>query len=52
MFFYWIPSTNLTINEIMLKFEGRTTQKITIPSKPIPIGFKIFALGDSGYTYN
>jgi Transposase IS4 len=35
-----------------LKFKGRTTQKITIPGKPIPTGFKIFALGDSGYTYN
>jgi hypothetical protein len=35
-----------------LKFKGRTTQKITIPGKPILIGFKIFALGDSGYTYN
>jgi hypothetical protein len=36
----------------MLKFEGRTTQKITIPGKPILTGFKIFALGDSDYTYN
>jgi Transposase IS4 len=36
----------------MLKFEGRTSQKITIPSKPISTGFKIFALGDSGYIYN
>ena len=36
----------------MLKFEGRTTQKITIPGKPISTGFKIFALGDSGYIYN
>jgi hypothetical protein len=36
----------------MLKFKGRTTQKITIPRKPIPLGFKIFALGDSGYTLN
>jgi hypothetical protein len=36
----------------MLKFEGRTTQKITIPGKPIPTGFKIFALGDSSYTLN
>jgi hypothetical protein len=36
----------------MLKFEGRTTQKITIPGKSIPTGFKIFALEDSGYTYN
>ncbi len=36
----------------MLKFEGRTSQKITIPGKPIPTGFKLFALGDSGYIYN
>jgi hypothetical protein len=36
----------------MLKFEGRSTQKITIPGKPIFIGFKLFALGDSGYTLN
>jgi hypothetical protein len=36
----------------MLKFKGRTTQKITIPGKLIPTGFKIFALEDSGYTYN
>jgi hypothetical protein len=36
----------------MLKFEGRSIQKITIPGKPIPTGFKLFALGDSGYIYN
>jgi hypothetical protein len=36
----------------MLKFEERIIQKITIPGKSIFIGFKIFALGDSGYTYN
>jgi hypothetical protein len=35
-----------------LKFEGRTILKITIPGKPIPIGLKLFALGDSGYIYN
>ena len=36
----------------MLKFEGRTSEKITIPGKPIPTGFKLFGLGDSGYLYN
>jgi hypothetical protein len=50
--FYWLPSINLIIDEIMLKFKGRTTKKITISSKSIPTGFKIFALEDSGYTYN
>jgi hypothetical protein len=36
----------------MLKFKGRTIQKVTIPNKPIPTGFQIFTLGDSGYIYN
>jgi hypothetical protein len=36
----------------MLKFKERTTQKITISDKPISTRFKIFALKDSGYTYN
>ena len=35
----------------MLKFEGRTSQKIPIPCKSIPTGFKLFALGDSSYIY-
>ncbi len=36
----------------MLKYEGRTSQKITISDKPILTGFKLFTLGDSGYIYN
>ncbi len=36
----------------MLKFEGRTSQKITIPYKSILTGFKLFALDDSDYIYN
>ena len=36
----------------MLKFKCQTTQKVTISGKPIPTGFKLFALGDSGYIYN
>ena len=36
----------------MIKFEGRTSQKVTIPGKPIPTGFKIFALADFGYIFN
>ncbi len=36
----------------MLKYEGRTSQKITILGKLISTGFKLFALGDFGYIYN
>ena len=50
--FYWIPSTNITVNEVIIKFEGRTSQKVTISDKSIPTEFKIFALADSGYILN
>ena len=36
----------------MINFEGRTSQKVTIPDKPISTGFKIFALADFGYIFN
>ena len=36
----------------MIKFKGRTSQKVTILGKSIPTGFKIFALTDSGYIFN
>ena len=34
--FYWISNTNITVDEVMIKFEGRTSQKVTIPDKSIP----------------
>ena len=40
------------MNEVMLKFKGRTSQKITIPDKSISTGFKLFALSDFDYIYN
>ncbi len=36
----------------MLKFKGRTSQKIIISGKSILTEFKLFTLGDSGYIYN
>ena len=36
----------------MIKFKGRTLQKVTIPDKSIPTAFKIFVLVDSGYIFN
>ncbi len=40
------------MNEVMLKFKERTSQKITISDKSISTGFNLFALGDSSYIYN
>ena len=50
--FYWTSSTNLTVDKVMIKFEGWTSQKVTIPGKPISTGFKIFALPDFSYIFN
>ena len=50
--FYWLSNTNITVDKVMIKFEDRTLQKVTIPDKPIPTGFKIFVLVDSGYIFN
>ncbi len=36
----------------MLKYEGRTSQKIIIPDKPISTEFKLFTLSDFDYIYN
>ncbi len=36
----------------MLKYKGRTSQKITISGKSILTRFKLFTLGDSSYIYN
>ena len=49
--FYWLSSTNITVDEVIIKFEGRTLQKVTIPDKSISTEFKISALTDSDYIF-
>ena len=50
--FYWLPDTNITVDEVMIKFEDRTLQKVIISNKSIFIEFKIFVLTDSDYIFN
>jgi hypothetical protein len=40
------------VDEIIISFDGRSIQKITIPTKPIPINLKLQGLGDKGYIYS
>ena len=40
------------MDEIMIRFEGRSSGITIILGKPIPIGFKYFALADKRYIYN
>jgi hypothetical protein len=49
---YWDIGSHLTVNEIMISFDGRSIQKITIPAKPIPIDLKLQGFGDKGYIYS
>uniref|UniRef100_A0A8H7K3B7 PiggyBac transposable element-derived protein domain-containing protein n=1 Tax=Bionectria ochroleuca TaxID=29856 RepID=A0A8H7K3B7_BIOOC len=46
---YWTPGTNIAIDECIQHFEGRTLEKVVIPSKPTPEGFKIWAVAEAGY---
>jgi hypothetical protein len=40
------------MNEVIIKFEGRSSQIIYIPAKPISKGFKLEALANRGYILN
>jgi hypothetical protein len=49
---YWDIGSHLTVDEIIIFFDGRSIQKITILVKPIPIDLKLQGLGDKGYIYS
>jgi len=46
-----IPSSNVSIDEMIARFSGRSTHTVRIKNKPTPEGYKILSLCDSGYTY-
>jgi hypothetical protein len=49
---YWNPGTNLAVDECIEGFTGRTNDTVNIPTKPTPIGFKIWVLADEGYVFD
>jgi len=49
---YYLPFSNVTVDEMMIRFGGRSLYTYQMPSKPIKEGYKVFALCDLGYTYN
>lgn len=48
---YSIPSRNLTIDESIVPFKGRSRLKQYIPSKPHKYGYKVWCLASSGYVH-
>lgn len=46
---YWKLGTHVAIDECIEGFTGRSSDTVNIPTKPTPIGFKIWVLADQGY---
>jgi hypothetical protein len=39
----------LAVDEIIIRFEGRLKETITIPTKPIPTGYKVWGAAQRGF---
>ncbi|CAG8804909.1 300_t:CDS:2, partial [Cetraspora pellucida] len=48
---YYILSSTISVDKIMIRFSRRSVHTVQIKSKPISKGFKIFSLCEAGYTY-
>jgi len=48
---YYLPGTKIAIDEMMVRFCGRSSHTVKVKNKPIKQGYKIFALCSHGYTY-
>ena len=46
---YFQLDTNVAVDECIQGFRGRCTDIVNIPTKPTPIGFKIWCLAEDGY---
>ena len=46
---YYQPGTNLSVDEAIQRFTGRSADIVNIPSKPTSEGYKIWVLASAGY---
>jgi hypothetical protein len=46
----WAPGSNLSIDEMIVRYFSRSAHTFKAPNKPIKEGYKIFALCEAGYT--
>jgi hypothetical protein len=47
----WKPGRDLAIDEIMVRYKGRAKETTTVPNKPTPTGFKVWAVAQRGSCY-
>ncbi|RKL08705.1 hypothetical protein BFJ70_g16774 [Fusarium oxysporum] len=45
----YLPGTNLTVDECMVPFTGRSKETTLVKGKPTPVGFKIWVIAQQGY---
>jgi hypothetical protein len=45
----WKPGRDLAVDEIIVRFEGRSKETTTIPNKPIPTGYKVWGAAQRGF---
>ena len=48
---HYRPSSNVSIDEMMIRFTGRSHHLHIIKNKPIPRGYQVLALCDHGYLF-
>ena len=46
---HYKPGTDISVDECMIRFTGRSNDITKIPTKPIPIGLKVWAVAQKGY---
>lgn len=48
----FVPGTKVSVDEMMIRFFGRSKHTIKMKNKPIKQGYKVWALSHKGYTYS
>jgi hypothetical protein len=49
---FYVPSQNVSVDEMMEAFTGRSAHTLKMPNKPIGEGYKMWGLGDYGYIWH
>jgi hypothetical protein len=45
----WKPGRDLAVDEIIVRFEGRSKETTTVPNKPTPTGYKVWGAAQRGF---
>jgi hypothetical protein len=46
-----VPASNVSVDEMIVRFSGRSMHTFQIKNKPTPEGYKILSLCELGYTF-